>query len=231
MATPAAAAQPLRHTALVRVTHWIAALCSFALLLTGFEIVVSHPRFYWGESGSVNTTPLFKIPIPASRDTVPTGYGFVLPDQNGWSRALHFESAWFIAITGLVYFIGGLASRHFRRNLVPSAQELAAIPATLRHHLRLEKPSAAYNPLQKLTYLTVLAILFPLTIWTGLAMSPAFVSILPATSALLGGQQSARTVHFFLSLILLAFLIIHVAMIVIAGFRNRMQAMITGRLK
>src|SRR3974390_1392807 len=77
-----------RHSLLVLVTHWIFPLCFFALLVTGLEIVVSHPRFYWGETGNVNMTPLFKIPIPSSRSLVPTGYGYVLPDQNGWSRSL-----------------------------------------------------------------------------------------------------------------------------------------------
>ena len=83
-----------RHTALVRVTHWITTLCFLALLVSGVEIVISHPRFYWGETGNVLTPPLFTLPIPASRATVPTGYGYVLPDQNGWSRYLHFQSAW-----------------------------------------------------------------------------------------------------------------------------------------
>ena len=53
-----------RHSALVRVTHWITTLCFFALLVTGIEIVISHPRFYWGETGTVLTTPLFQLPIP-----------------------------------------------------------------------------------------------------------------------------------------------------------------------
>src|SRR5260370_23195399 len=87
-----------RHSALVRVTHWITTICFFALLLTGIEIVISHPRFYWGETGNVLTTPLFQLPIPSSRRLVPTGYGYVLPDQNGWSRALHFEAAWIAAL-------------------------------------------------------------------------------------------------------------------------------------
>src|SRR5438270_7620293 len=84
----------LRHAALVRVTHWITTLCFLALLVTGIEILISHPRFYWGETGNVLTPPLFKLPLPSSRATVPTGYGFVLPDQNGWSRYLHFQAAW-----------------------------------------------------------------------------------------------------------------------------------------
>src|SRR3954468_21615473 len=83
-----------RHSPVVRVTHWITALCFFALLVTGIEIVISHPRFYWGEAGTILNPPLFRLPIPASRSSVPTGYRFVLPDQNGWSRSLHFQSAW-----------------------------------------------------------------------------------------------------------------------------------------
>src|SRR5713226_2262741 len=80
-----------RHSALVRVTHWITTIAFFALLVTGAEIVISHPRFYWGETGNVGMHPLFTIPIPASRNTVSTGFSYMLPDQNGWSRALHFQ--------------------------------------------------------------------------------------------------------------------------------------------
>jgi thiosulfate reductase cytochrome b subunit len=100
-------------------------------------------------------------------------------------------------------------------------------------HLRFERPSEAeawsYNVLQRLAYLFVIFILFPLIIWTGLAMSPAFVSAFPATVNLLGGQQSARTLHFFVSLALVLFLLVHVGMVWFAGFRSRMWAMITGR--
>ncbi len=108
-----------RHSALVRVTHWITALCFFALLVSGFEIVISHPRFYWGETGNVLTTPLFQLPIPSSRSTVPTGYGYVLPDQNGWSRYLHFEAAWMVVLTGLLYVISVVLSRAFAKKLAP----------------------------------------------------------------------------------------------------------------
>src|SRR5437660_10377171 len=101
-----------RHSGLVRVTHWITTLCFFALLLTGIEIVISHPRFDWGETGTVLTKPFFQLPIPSSRATVPTGYGYVLPDQNGWSRALHFEAAWIAVLTGLLYVVSGLLTGH-----------------------------------------------------------------------------------------------------------------------
>jgi thiosulfate reductase cytochrome b subunit len=224
-----------RHSALVRVTHWITTLCFLALLVSGVEIVISHPRFYWGETGNVLTPPLFKLPIPASRNLVPTGYGYVLPDQNGWSRYLHFQSAWVVVLTGLLYVIFGLLAGHFRRNLLPDGADLSwrSFSTSIASHLRLQRPSAAeawsYNVLQRLSYLFVIFVLFPFVIWTGLAMSPAFVSVFPATVNLLGGQQSARTLHFFVSLALVLFLLVHVGMVWLAGFRNRMRAMITGR--
>jgi thiosulfate reductase cytochrome b subunit len=224
-----------RHSVLVRVTHWITTLCFLALLVSGVEIVISHPRFYWGETGNVLTTPLFKLPIPSSRALVPTGYVYVLPDQNGWSRYLHFQAAWVVVLTGLLYIISALFTGHLRKNLLPGKTDrsLRAFSTAIAHHLRLERPSEgeawSYNLLQRLTYLFVIFVLFPLVIWTGLAMSPAFVSAVPATVTLLGGQQSARTIHFFVSLALVLFLVVHVVMVCRAGFRSRMRAMITGR--
>jgi thiosulfate reductase cytochrome b subunit len=233
-AVPAAKTSP-RHSALVRVTHWITTLCFFALLLSGIEVLISHPRFYWGETGNVLTPPLFILPIPASRSTVPTGYDFVLPDQNGWSRYLHFQAAWGALLTGMLYFIWGLYSGHFRKHLLPAGADLTwrALSKVLANNLHFRPPAEAeawsYNVVQRLTYLGVIFVLFPLMIWTGLAMSPAFTAAFPATVTLLGGQQSARTIHFFGTVILVIFLLIHVAMVCRAGFRNRMRPMITGR--
>ncbi len=76
----------------------------------------------------------------------------------------------------------------------------------------------------------VIFVLFPLIIWTGLAMSPAVASALPFTVTAFGGQQSARTIHFFVTLSLVLFVLVHVMMVILAGFRNRMRAMITGRV-
>jgi thiosulfate reductase cytochrome b subunit len=224
-----------RHSAVVRATHWITTICFLALLVSGVEILISHPRFYWGETGNVLAPPLFKLPLPASRATVPTGYGYVLPDQNGWSRYLHFQSAWLAVLTGLLYLVFGLLSGHFRQNLFPTRASLSwrALSTIIGKHLSFRSASAAearsYNVLQQLTYLFVIFVLFPLVIWTGLAMSPAIASALPAAVNFLGGQQSARTIHFFVSVFLLLFLLVHIGMVILAGFRIRMRAMITGR--
>jgi thiosulfate reductase cytochrome b subunit len=224
-----------RHSLLVRITHWITTLCFLSLLVSGAEIVISHPRFYWGETGNVLTPALFKLPIPASRNLVPTGYGYVLPDQNGWSRYLHFQAAWVVVLTGLLYVASILLNGHLRRDLLPGNGDLSwrALSTAMASHLRFERSSEAdawsYNLLQRLSYLFVIFVLFPMEIWTGLAMSPAFVSVVPEAVSWLGGQQSARTLHFFVSLALVLFLLVHVGMVWLAGFRRRMRAMITGR--
>ncbi len=236
---PEAAAPAIseRHSLLVRVTHWMTTLCFLALLVSGSEIVLSHPRFYWGESGNVLTEPLFKLPTPSSRRLVPTGYGYVLPDQNGWSRALHFQSAWLLVLTGLLYVASGLLRGHFGKNLLPKRSDLSqqSFARVIAHHLHLtpadESDAWTYNVLQRLTYLFVIFVLFPLVIWTGMAMSPAFDSAIPATVTLLGGRQSARTIHFFVSLALVLFMLSHIMLVWLAGFRERMRAMITGRVQ
>lgn len=220
---------------LVRITHWLTFFAFIALLVTGIEILISHPRFYWGEVGNVNTQPIFTFHIPSSRDTVPTGYGYVLPDQNGWSRYLHFEAAWLLVLTGLVYVAWLVFSGHLRRNLFPSREQrsLQACASCINQHLRRIRSSTAelhtYNVLQRYTYLLVIFVLFPLIIWSGLAMSPSFTSAFPLTASLLGGRQSARTIHLFVTIALVLFLIVHVTMVATSGFRARMRAMITGK--
>jgi thiosulfate reductase cytochrome b subunit len=236
MATFEASRATPRHSALVRVTHWLTTFCFLALLVSGVEIVISHPRFYWGETGNVLTTPLFQLPIPSSRALVPTGYGYVLPDQNGWSRYLHFQTAWIAVLTGLLYAVASALNGHFRTNLLPDSAGLSwrTFATTIASHLRFTRPSEAetwsYNLLQRLSYLVVIFVMFPLVIWTGLAMSPAFVSAVPATVNLLGGVQSARTIHFFVTLFLVAFLLVHVGMVWHAGFISRIRAMVTGQV-
>jgi thiosulfate reductase cytochrome b subunit len=235
VATTLSKPRTLRHSGVVRVTHWITVAVFFALLVSGVEIVISHPRFYWGEVGNVMTRPLFTLPIPASRGTVPTGYGYVLPDQNGWSRSLHFQAAWALVLTGLIYGITSLWSGHFRKDLLPEPSDLTwrafreVMAKSLHRTPPGEREVRSYNVVQRSVYLSVIFLLFPLVIWTGLAMSPAFVSACPLAVTALGGRQSARTLHFFVSGFLLLFLVVHVTMVVLAGFNSRMRAMITGR--
>ena len=225
----------IRHSLLVRITHWLIFLAFVALLVTGIEILISHPRFYWGEVGNVNTHPIFTFHIPSSRDTVPTGYGYVLPDQNGWSRYLHFQAAWLLVLCGLVYLGYLIFTGHLSKHLFPTREQrsLRAYTSRVAQYMRRTKPADdelhTYNVLQRSAYLVVIFVLFPLILWTGLAMSPAVTTAFPLVSSLLGGRQSARTLHLFVTIALVLFLFVHVIMVAVSGFRARIRAMITGK--
>lgn len=212
-----------RHPAVVRITHWITALSFLGLLISGIAILLAHPRLYWGETGAIGTPSLIDLPLP-----------FLLTGQSGWGRYLHFLTAWVSVLTGLLYFVYGIVSGHFSRNLLPAKADVSwrSIARVVANHVRRRRPSgaetAAYNVLQRLTYLVVVFVLFPLTIWTGLAMSPAITSVVPTLVEAVGGHQSARTVHFFAAAALVVFLVVHVAMVFLAGFTGPMRAMIVG---
>lgn len=203
------AARTPRHSAVVRITHWISALSFIGLVVSGIGILLAHPRFYWGETGGIGTPSIFDLPLP-----------FMLGGPSGWGRYLHFQSAWLCVLNGLVYVVAGLASRHFERDLAPSR-------ADFEHPL--QNDAHRYNAIQRLSYLAVIFVLLPLMIWTGLAMSPAVTSVFPALVNVLGGHQCARTIHFFCAVALVLFVFVHVAMVWRAGFLSRVGAMIVGR--
>jgi len=189
----------VRHSALVRATHWLTTASFVALAVSGVAILLAHPRLYWGETGAVGTPSLIDLPLP-----------FMLTGQSGWGRYLHFLSAWILVLTGVLYVLGGIRTRHFKQDLFSSKQP------------------AKYNGTQRMTYGVVVFVLFPIIIWTGLAMSPAVTSVAPVLVTSVGGQQSARTIHFVVAILLVAFLIGHVAMVAFAGFSRHVAAMILG---
>jgi thiosulfate reductase cytochrome b subunit len=151
------------------------------------------------------------------------------------ARDWHFLMAWLFVANGAVYLLFGLLSGHFRRDLAPAADQLRPrhILADVWDHVRLRAPRGAadrrYNVLQKLAYLTVVFLLLPVMLLSGLTMSPAVTAALPGLFDLFGGRQSARTIHFLVANLLVLFVFVHAAHVLLAGAFNRMRSMITGR--
>ncbi|ANL31071.1 cytochrome b/b6/petB protein (plasmid) [Rhizobium phaseoli] len=149
-------------------------------------------------------------------------------------RRWHFFFAWLFVVNGLAYLAYGLISRHFRRDLAPARSELALthLGQEVVNHARLRFPKGPearhYNTLQKLTYLVVIFLLLPLMIATGLTMSPGFNAVAPWLLDVFGGRQSARTLHFLTAFSLVAFVIVHIVMVVLSGVFNNLRSMITG---
>lgn len=221
----ARASESPRHSLVVRITHWISAAAFAVLLLSGIAILLAHPRLYWGETGGLGSPSLIDLPLPFVLDVPIRGPG----------RYLHFLAAWICVFTGLAYVMIGLVNGHFVRRFVPRHGDLTlrAVRAVVESHLRRPRldahPGPPYNVLQRLTYAFVVFVLLPLLICTGLAMSPAVTSVAPLVVTIFGGQQSARTIHFFATCALTLFVVMHVLLVWQAGFTAHLRAMITGR--
>ena len=160
-----------------------------------------------------------------------------IPD-NPWlalARSWHFFFAWVLLVNGLFYVTYSAGSRHLSRDLAPDRNDWRSIGQSIRDHLRFRHPQGEaakrYNVLQKLTYLIVIFVLLPLVILMGIAMSPWMDSALPGWVDLFGGRQSARTIHFVVAWLLVAFVLVHVFEVVISGLWNHLRSMITGHYR
>lgn len=150
-------------------------------------------------------------------------------------RNWHFFFAWIFVLNGLIYLLWSLIGGHLRKDLLPTRAQLS--PRHLLHeigtHARLKFPKGEaarrYNAIQKLTYLTVILVLLPAMLATGLSMSPGFNATLPWLTDLFGGRQSARTIHFLSASLIVLFVLVHVVMVVVSGLWNNIRSMITGR--
>jgi thiosulfate reductase cytochrome b subunit len=148
-------------------------------------------------------------------------------------RLWHFFFAWLLVLNGVVYLVHSLANRHVARDLLPSRRELRGIGRTILDHLRLRFPKGReaerYNVLQKLAYLVVIFVLLPLIVLAGLTMSPQIDAAFPILLDVFGGRQSARTLHFLAASVLVAFVVVHLVMVLVSGVWNNLRSMVTGR--
>lgn len=160
-----------------------------------------------------------------------------LPSQQwlAMGRRWHFFFAWVLVINGLAYIAYTLASRHLARDLMPTRADWRSIGQSIKDHLLLRhaqgEAARRYNILQKLAYLGVIFVLFPLLIVMGWAMSPGLNALFPGWVDVFGGRQSARTLHFVVAWLLVGFVFIHLFEVVISGFWNNLRSMITGRYR
>ena len=251
LAEPQVSTERATHARWVRIAHWIGTASLLTLAVTGVLILMVHPRLYWGEAGN-DLTPAF-LELPISRNYKHGGWENRVPifqdssspisasrtydifNQNGWGRSLHFLAAWFLVIPGMVYLLTGIRSGHFRSHLLPRSADLAPrrfVRDIVDHlHLRIRTATGGpqYGILQKCAYSAVVFVALPLSVLTGLTMSPAITAAFPFLLTMFGGYQSARTIHFFAFVALVLFVIGHVVMVVMSGFRRQMRGMIFGK--
>ncbi|HMM63277.1 MAG TPA: cytochrome b/b6 domain-containing protein [Mesorhizobium sp.] len=155
--------------------------------------------------------------------TIPSYYDL------GTARVVHFFFAWALGATLLAWLLASLLNGHARRDLWPRLKDFRSLPRDIADHARLKfSHGRRYGPLQKLTYAGVLFVLLPLMVVTGLAMSPSMNAVLPFLNEVLGGRQTARTIHFAVMTLLVLFFVVHMLMILAAGPVNELRSIVTG---
>jgi thiosulfate reductase cytochrome b subunit len=214
-----------RHPGWVRLTHWINAAAVIVLLMSGLNILMAHPALYWGVR-STFADPWLQIPTPPD--------WLMLPPVRDLARARnwHFLFAWIFVFNGLLYVALGLVLRRFGRRLWPTGADLKGFGASVAEHARLHFPTDErarfYNVIQKLTYLVMVLVMLPMMLITGLSMSPGFNAIGGVLLEVMGGRQSARTLHFLSAGLVVGFIVIHVGLVLWTGPANNLRSMLTG---
>ena len=186
-----------------------------------------------------STTEVLGAATDAEGDVVARTFpGWLTLPSDRWlsmARRWHFFFAWVFVINGLCYLAYSIASRHLARDLAPDTSDWRSIGRSIVDHLRFKHPAGEaakrYNVLQKIAYLSVIFVLLPLVVLMGFAMSPWLDTLIPGWVDFFGGRQSARTIHFIVAWLLVAFVLIHVFEVIVSGFWNHLRSMITGRYR
>jgi len=216
-----------RHALSTRLWHWLNLICVVILFMSGLTISNAHPWLYWGEAGFAPAEAWLAVPRFPDWMTIPGYYSLAV------ARDWHILLAWPFALLLLFMWAAMLANRHFARDIATAGREWrwTNVRSDIGAHLKLDFDHRAgkYNFLQKLSYGLVMGVILPGMVLTGIAISPGMGPSFTWLIELLGGRQSARSLHFILAFALLGFLIVHVALVLLSGPWGQMRAMITGK--
>jgi sulfoxide reductase catalytic subunit YedY len=228
----------------IRYAHFFNFLFLMMLVRSGLSILMDHPRLYFNNDCTPGTEWIRFTPLTVPKDRVWTAKDdaryispvFALPGYRhtvGVARSWHFIDVYGFIITGLIFipllFITGQSER-----VVPTSWiVLPQAWNTFVHYANFQFPPEpngfyGYNALQQLAYFAAIFLFAPLSILTGAAMSPAAVNRFPWFPRLFGGRQGGRSIHFLMMLMWVGFLIAHVTLVVLTGFKRNMNHIVLG---
>lgn len=217
-----------RPALITRIWHWLNALALVVLFMSGLNISNAHRYLYWGDYGFDPADAWLSVMRFPAWATIPQRYD--LAEARDW----HNTAVWLFAVGLLVMWLASLINRHFWRDIAtrPKDWSLRAIAGSFKEHLPGHSggESVGYNPLQKIIYGVVLGIFLPMMIFTGLAISPGFEVAAPWLVDILGGRQSARSLHFIVTWALFAFVVLHVGLAIAAAL-SKLARRITARIE
>jgi DMSO/TMAO reductase YedYZ molybdopterin-dependent catalytic subunit/thiosulfate reductase cytochrome b subunit len=228
----------------IRWTHFANLFFLFLLIRSGLSILMDHPRLYWDDDCTPGTEWMRFTPIDVPKDRVWTAKDdaryisplIALPGYKhtpGMGRSWHFITDYGFIVVGVIYvgmlFVSGQWPR-----LIPTSWAIVPYAwSALVHYATFHFPAEpdgyyAYNALQQLAYFGVVFIMAPLSILTGIAMSPAVDSAFPWYPRIFGGRQGGRSIHFLLLCGYVAFTIVHVSLVFSSGAQRNFNHIVLG---
>jgi methionine sulfoxide reductase catalytic subunit len=228
----------------VRYCHFFNFLFVMLLIRSGLSILYDHPRLYFNDDCTPGSEWIRFTPTAVPRDRLWTAKDdarYISPvigtpgyrHTVGVARVWHFITVHGFILAGLIFLIGLFDTEQWRRIVPTSPVVVVQAWNTFVHYATFHLPPEpngfyGYNALQQIAYFTVFFVFGPLAIATGLAMSPAVVNRFPWYAKIFGGRQSARSIHFLTMLSFVAFLVVHVTLVVMTGFARNMNHIVMG---
>jgi len=228
----------------VRYCHFFNFVFLMMLIRSGLSILADHPRLYFNNDCTPGSEWIRLTPLEVPTDRVWTAKDdarYISPmvatpgyrHTVGVARSWHFLNVYGFILVGIFFVIMLFDTEQWRR-LVPQST-LVVLQAwnTWVHYATFHMPPEfngyyGYNALQQIAYFSAVFVFGPAAILTGIAMSPAAVNRFPWYAKLFGGRQSARSIHFLAMLTLVAFIVVHVTLIVMTGFVRNMNHIVMG---
>jgi sulfoxide reductase catalytic subunit YedY len=239
-----AAGAPRGFPVWIHWTHFANMFFIFLLIRSGLSILMDHPRLYWNNGCTPGTDWARFTPIEVPKDRVWTAKDdgryisplLALPGYKhtiGMARSWHFVTDYGFILVGVLYVVMLFVSGQWPRvvptswTIIPYAWQTFVHYATF--HFPVEPDGYyAYNALQQLSYFCVVFVMAPLSIVTGIAMSPAIDSAFPWYPRIFGGRQGARSVHFLLLCGYVAFVVVHVSLVFSTGAQRNFNHIVLG---
>ena len=224
--------------------HWVNFFFLMILIKSGLSILMDHPRLYWNKGCTPGSEWLKFTPLIVPKDKLWTakddaryispiiglpGYRHTVGIARGW----HFIHVLFFVLNGIIFITLLFAGDQWQRITPSSWQIIPDAWAVFVHYATFNLPIEPdgfyhYNALQQISYFGVIFILGPLAMLSGVCMSPAIDNRFYWLPKLFGNRQGARSVHFLVMLAYVAFIIVHVTMVVITGFVRNMNHITLG---
>ena len=215
----------MRHALTTRLWHWLNLICVVILLMSGLNISNAHRRLYWGDHGFDPSQAWLHVPTFHGWMTIPDYYNLAA------ARSWHLLAAWPFALALLLVWIAMLLNSHFVRDVATNLKEWrwSAIKADINSHLKFDfDHEGGHNFLQKLAYGAVYGVFLPMMIFSGMVISPGIEPGVPWLGELMGGRQSARSLHFIFAGLTFGFFLVHIGLILVTGPIRQIRGMITG---